>query len=71
MRQFLANESSLKMIKNTFYFTSKALFVLMIINYLSWPFGWLENKVNFKISDVTYRPMSREAKAIRQWNLVS
>ena len=71
MRQFLANENSLKMIKNTFYFTSKALFVLMIINYLSWPFDWLENKVNFKISDVTYRPMSREAKAIRQWNLVS
>ena len=35
LRQFLATESLLKMIKNTFYFTSKALFVLKIFNFLS------------------------------------
>ena len=28
LRQYLANESSLKMMKNAFYFTQKALFVL-------------------------------------------
>ena len=28
LRQFLANENPLKMVKNTFYFTLKALFVL-------------------------------------------
>ena len=31
-RQFLAAKSPLKMMKNAFYFTSKALFVLKIFN---------------------------------------
>ena len=35
LRQFLANESPLKMIKNTFYFTLKALSVLKIFKLLS------------------------------------
>ena len=35
LRQFLATESSLKMMKNAFYFTSKALFVLKIFKFLS------------------------------------
>ena len=35
MRQFLAIESPLKMTKNTFYFTSKALSVLKILKFLS------------------------------------
>ena len=35
LRQFLAIESPLKMIKNTFYFTSKALFVLKTFKVLS------------------------------------
>ena len=30
LRQFLATESPLKMMKNAFYFTSKALFILKI-----------------------------------------
>ena len=34
LRQFLAAESPLKMMKNTFYFTSKALFVLKIFKFL-------------------------------------
>ena len=34
--QFLATESPLKMMKNAFYFTSKAPFVLKIFNFLSW-----------------------------------
>ena len=33
--RFLATESPLKMMKNAFYFTSKALFVLKIFNFLS------------------------------------
>ena len=35
LRQFFATESPLKMMKNAFYFTSKALFVLKIFNFLS------------------------------------
>ena len=35
LRQFLANESPLKMIENTFYFTLKAFFVLKIFKFLS------------------------------------
>ena len=35
LRQFLATESSLKMMKNAFYVTSKALFVLKIFKFLS------------------------------------
>ena len=33
--QFLAIEGPLKMMKNAFYFTSKALFVLKIFKFLS------------------------------------
>ena len=32
-------ESSLKMMKNAFYFILKALFVLKIFKFLSWLFG--------------------------------
>ena len=35
LRQFLAAESSSKMMKNAFYFTAKALFVLKIFKSLS------------------------------------
>ena len=35
LRQFLATENSLKMMKNAFYFSSKALFVLEIHKFLS------------------------------------
>ena len=58
-RQFLAAESPLKMMKNAFYFTSKALFLLKIFKFLSWLFGhvakWLDkkDKINFKFYDVT------------------
>ena len=39
LRQFLANESPLKMMKSAFYFTLKALFVLKIFMFLSWLLG--------------------------------
>ena len=57
-RQVLATESPLKMMKNTLYFTSKALFVLKVLKFLSGLFGHSEkrlekkDKVNFKICDV-------------------
>ena len=35
LRQFLANESPLKMIKNTFYFPLKDLSILKIFKFLS------------------------------------
>ena len=52
-------ESPLKMMKNDFYFTSKALFVLKIFKFLSWLFRhvvkWLDkkDKVDFKFYEVT------------------
>ena len=59
LKHFLASESPLKMMKNAFYFTSKALFVLKIFKFLPWFLGHVakrldkENKVNFKLYDVT------------------
>ena len=56
---FSINRSSLKIIKNAFYFTLKALFVLNIFQFLSRLFDHVEkqldkkNKVEFKIFDVT------------------
>ena len=58
LRRFLATESTLKMMKNAFCFTSKALFVIKIFKFLSWPFGHVaklldkKDKVNFKFYDV-------------------
>ena len=49
----------LKKVKKVFYFTLIALHVLKIFKFLSWLFGDLEkrfdwkNKVNFKLCDVT------------------
>ena len=59
LRQFLAIESPLKIIKYAFYFISKALFVLRISKFLSGLFGHVakqldqKDKVNFKFYDVT------------------
>ena len=53
LRQFLTPETPLKLMKNAFYFTSKALFVLKIFKFLSWFFGHVakrldkKDKVNF------------------------
>ena len=58
LRQLLAIESPLKMMTNAFYFTSKSLFVLKIFKLLSWFFGHVakrldwKNKVNFKFYGV-------------------
>ena len=59
LRQFLAIASQLKMMRNAFYFTLKALFVLEIFQILFWVFGYVgiqhdeRAKVNFKISYVS------------------
>ena len=59
LRPFLAAESPLKMMKNAFYFTSKALFVLKILRVFSRLFGHAakqfdkKDKVNFKFYDAT------------------
>ena len=36
------NENPIKVMKNAFYFTLKALFVLKIFKFLSWLFGHVE-----------------------------
>ena len=45
LRQFLAIESSLKMMKNAFYFTLKALFVFKIFKFLSCLFGLVKKRL--------------------------
>ena len=46
LRQFLAFESPLKVMKNAFNFTLKALFVLKIFKFLSGLFGHVEKRVD-------------------------
>ena len=59
LRQFLTAENPLKMMKNVFYFTLKALFALKIFKFLSCEFGHIakrldkKDKVNFKFYNVT------------------
>ena len=67
--------------KNAFYFTLKALFVIKIFKFFSWLFGYVgkrldeKDQINFKIYDVTtcltnicntHLPISQEVKAINQ-----
>ena len=44
LRQFLATEAALKIMKNAFYFTLKALFVLKIFKRFSWGFGHAQKR---------------------------
>ena len=59
LRQFLAIENHLKMMKNTFYFMLKSLFVLEIFAFLPNLFGYVEKRldikamINLKMHDVT------------------
>ena len=59
MKQFLATESPLKLMRNAFYFTLEALFILKIVKFLSLLLGNIEKQldykdnVNFNIYDVT------------------
>ena len=73
LRQFLPTGTPLEMMKNDFYFTSKALFVLKIFKFLSWPFGHvskrldIKDKVNFKFYDVTARLTNNRNTHISQY----
>ena len=44
LRPFLATEIPLKLMKNTFYLTLKALFVLKVFEFLSGVFGDVEKQ---------------------------
>ena len=44
LRQLLSTESHLKMMKNAFYFTWKAFFLLKIFKFLSWLFSHVEKR---------------------------
>ena len=46
LRPFLAFENPLKMMKNAFYFTSKALFALEIFKFLSWLFSHVTKQLD-------------------------
>ena len=59
LKQFLGTQNPLKMMKNAFYFTSKAFFVLKLFKFLSWFFCHVakqldkKDKVNLKFYEVT------------------
>ena len=59
LRPFLAAVIFFKMVKNTFYFTLKALFVLKIFKFLSCVFGHVaklldkKDKLDFRFYDIT------------------
>ena len=53
LRQFLAIKSPLKMMKNAFYLTLKALFVLKIFKFLSSIFGHVDNDLIRKIKSIS------------------
>ena len=61
LRQFLAIESPLKMMKNAIYFNSNTLFVLKIFKFLSRLFGHVakgldwKGTINFEIHHITAR----------------
>ena len=46
LRQFLATESSLRIVINAFYFILKAPLVLKIFKFLSWVFGYAEKRLD-------------------------
>ena len=46
LRQFLATETPLKLVKSPFYFTLKALLVLKIFKILSWLLGQVEKQLD-------------------------
>ena len=46
LTQYLANESNLEMMKNAFYFTLKAIFVLKMFRFLSSLFGHIEKQLD-------------------------
>ena len=87
LRQLLASENPLKLMKIVFYFTSKAFFVFKIFNFLSELFGHVtkrldkEDKVNFKFYDVRawlknncnthIAQYLEKVKVIWRWNFVS
>ena len=48
LRKILADESRLNMMKNIFYFMLKALFIVKILNILSWLFGQVGKRLDKK-----------------------
>ena len=48
LRQFLTIDSPLEIMKNVFYFMLKAVFVLEIVTFLSWLFGYVEKRLDEK-----------------------
>ena len=53
LRQFLAIESQLKMMKNAFYFISKAFFVLKISKFLSLLLGHVAKQLDWKVRSIS------------------
>ena len=62
LRQLLPTERPLKMMKNAFYFTLKAIFVLNIFKFLPWPFGHVENSLIRRIELISKFMTSQPGK---------
>ena len=62
MRQFLATERPLKIMKKAFYFTLKVLFLFKIFKYLSWLFGHIENRLDWMTRSISKSITSQPGK---------
>ena len=62
LRQLLPTERPLKMMKNAFYFTLKAIFVLNIFKFLPWLFGHVENSLIRRIELISKFMTSQPGK---------
>ena len=61
----MATESPLKMMKNAFYFTLKALFVLKIFKFLSVLFDYVEKRLDRKIRLIAKFVTSQPGKQLQ------
>ena len=62
LRSFLATENPLKMMKNAFYFTSKALFLLKIFKFLFGLFVHVPNWLYYKTIVIHILPNNLRSK---------
>ena len=71
MRQFLANESSLKIMKNACYFTLKSLFFFRYLNFYPDFFGYVENGLIRKLMLISKIVTSKTGKQIIAIHILS
>ena len=65
----MASEKPLKMMRNAFYFTLKALFDLEIFDLLPWKLAWLEGLISKRLISkfMASQPSTNVAEYLKMW----